>query len=288
MNQRIHSENPQKISKTMIGGRVMNRKVWTILFVMLFLLYAAASSFAATITKDFEEVYDFDSGGDVVVRAVNGGIEVSSWSRDKVEIKAEIKVKAGSHGRAEDLLEEVEIVVDYDSDRIRVEADYPKHWGRKGFFNWGFGSNAGVWVRYWIKVPEKTNIDLKSVNGGIGAENVEGRAELKTTNGGIEASGMKGSVSVHTTNGSVRVKVDSFSNSDEIAIRTVNGSVRLALPSDVSADLETSTVNGSIRTDFPLTVRGRFSKRHLDGKIKEGGGRIILGTVNGSVTISDR
>ncbi len=266
----------------------MNRKGWVILFVAMFLLCAATFSFAATITEDFEEVYDFDPGGDVIVRAVNGGIEVSSWSQDKVEIVSEVKVRAGSRRKAEDLLEEVEIVIDYDSDRIRVEADYPKRWGRKGFFNWGFGSNAGVWVRYWIMVPEKTNIDLKTVNGGIGVENVEGRAELKTTNGGIEASEMKGSVSVQTTNGSVRVKVDCFSDNDEITIRTVNGSVRLALPSDVSADLEASTVNGSIRTDFPLTVQGRLSKRHLDGKIKDGGGRISLGTVNGSVTISER
>lgn len=266
----------------------MNKKGWTILFVATFLLCVATSSFAATITEDFEEVYDFNPGGDVIVRAVNGGIEISSWSQDKVEIKAEIKVKAGSRRKAEDLLEEVEIVIDYDSDRIRVKADYPKRWGRKGFFNWGFGSNAGVWVRYWIKVPEKTNIDLKTVNGGIGTENVEGRAELKTTNGGIEASEMNGTVSVQTTNGSVRVEVDSFSDSDEVSIRTVNGSVRLALPSDVSADLEASTVNGSIHTDFPLTVQGKLSKRHLDGKIKEGGGRINLGTVNGSVTISER
>ena len=266
----------------------MNRKGWIILFVAMFLLCAAASSFAATITKDFEEVYDFDPGGDVIVRAMNGEIEISSWSQDKVEIKAEIKVKAGSRHKAEDLLEKVEIGVDYDSDKIRVEADYPKHWGGYGFLDWAFGSNAGIWVRFWIMVPEKTNIDLKTVNGGIGAENVEGRAELRTTNGGIEASEMKGSVSVQTTNGSVRVKVDSFSNNDEIILRTVNGSVRLALPSDVSADLEASTVNGSIRTDFPLTVQGRLNKRHLDGKIKEGGGRISLGTVNGSVTISER
>jgi len=266
----------------------MNRKGWVILFVAMVLLCAATSSFAETITEDFEEVYDFDPGGDVIVRAVNGEIKVSSWSQDKVEIKAEIKVRAGSRRKAEDLLEEVEIVIDHDSDRIRVKADYPKRWGRNGFFNWGFGSNAGVWVRYWVMVPEKTNIDLKTVNGGIGAENVEGRAELKTTNGGIEASEMKGSVSVQTTNGSVRVKVDSFSNSDDITIRTVNGSVRLALPSNVSADLEASTVNGSIRTDFPLIVQGKLNKRHLDGKIKEGGGIIILGTVNGSVTISER
>jgi DUF4097 and DUF4098 domain-containing protein YvlB len=266
----------------------MNRKGWTILFVAMFLLCAATSSLAATMTKDFEEVYDFNPGGDVIVRDVNGEIEVSSWSQDKVEIKSEIKVRAGSRREAEDLLEEVEIVVDSDSDRIRVEADYPKHLGGNGFLDWVFGSNASVSVRYWIKVPEKANIDLKTVNGGIGAENVEGRAELKTTNGGIEASEMNGTVHVQTTNGSVRVKVDSFSDSDEIIIRTVNGSVRLALPSDVSADLEVSTVNGSIRTDFPLTVQGRLNKRHLDGKIKEGGGRISLGTVNGSVTISER
>jgi len=272
----------------MTGERVMNRKGWTILFVTMFLLCAATSSFAGTVTEDFEEVYDFDSGGDVNIRSVNGEIEVSSWSQDKVEIKAEIKVKAGSRPKAEDLLEEIEIVIDHDSDRIRVEADYPKRLGRNGFINWAFGSNASVSVRYWIKVPEKANIDLKTVNGGIGAKNVEGRAELETTNGGIEASEMKGTICVQTTNGSVRVKVDSFSESDEIILRTINGSVRLALPSDVSADLEASTVNGSIRTDFPLTVQGRLSKRHLDGKIKEGGGRISLGTVNGSVTISER
>jgi DUF4097 and DUF4098 domain-containing protein YvlB len=267
---------------------MMNKKGWIILFVAMFLLCAVTSSFAATITEDFQEVYDFNSGGEVIVRAMNGGIKVSSWNQDKVEIKAEIKVRAGSQREAEDLLEEVEIDIDYNSDRIRVEADYPKRFGRPGFFNWAFGSNAGVWVRYWIKVPEKTHIDLTTVNGGIEAEKVRGRAELRTTNGGIEAFEMKGSVSVHTTNGSVRVKVDSFSNNDEISIRTVNGSVRLALPSNVSADLEASTVNGSIRTDFPLTVRGRLNKRHLDGKIKDGGGSIILGTVNGSVTISER
>ncbi|MBN1831383.1 MAG: DUF4097 family beta strand repeat protein [Deltaproteobacteria bacterium] len=266
----------------------MNRKGWKIFFVTMFIVCAAASSFAATITKYFEEVYDFNPGGDVIVRAVNGGIELSSWSQDKVEIVSEVKVRAGSRREAEDLLEEVEIVVDYDSDRIRVEADYPKHLGKNGFFKWAFGSNGGVWVRYWIKVPEKTNIDLKTVNGGIETENVEGKAELRTTNGGIEASDIKGSISVQTTNGSVRVKVDSFSNSDEITIRTVNGSVRLALPSNVSADLEAGTVNGSIRTDFPLTVRGRLTKRNLDGKIKDGGGSIILGTVNGSVTVSER
>jgi len=266
----------------------MNRKGLKIFFVTMFIVCAAASSFASTATKDFEKVYDFSPGGDVIVRAVNGGIEVSSWSQDKVEIVSEVKVRAGNRREAENLLQEVEIVVDYDSDRIRVEADYPKNLGRNGFFNWVFGSNADVWVRYWIKVPEKTNIDLKSVNGGIGAENVEGSAELRTTNGGIEGSEMKGTVSVQTTNGSVRVKVDSFSDNDEMTIRTVNGSVRLALPSDVSADLEASTVNGSIRTDFPLTVRRRLNKRHLDGRIKEGGGSIILDTVNGSVTISER
>jgi hypothetical protein len=267
---------------------MMNRKGWTILFVAMFLLCAATSSFAATVTEDFEEVYDFNPGGDVIVRAVNGGIEVSSWSQDKVEIKSEVKVRAGSHREAEELLEEVEIVIDHDSDRIRIEADYPKRLGGKGFFNWAFGSNASVWVRYWIKVPEKANIDLKTVNGSLEVENVEGRAELETTNGGVEASEMKGTVRIETTNGSVRVKVNSFSDSDEITIRTINGSVRLALPSDVSSDLEASTVNGSIHSDFPLTVQGKLSKRHLDGKIKEGGGRISLGTVNGSVTISER
>ena len=46
---------------------MMNKKGWVILFVTMFLLCAATSSFAATITEDYEEVYDFDPGGEVIV-----------------------------------------------------------------------------------------------------------------------------------------------------------------------------------------------------------------------------
>ncbi len=62
------------------------------------------------------------------------------------------------------------------------------------------------------------------------------------------------------------------------------GSVSLALPEGTNADLHARTVNGSIRTDFPLTVRGKIGKR-VEGKLGEGGFKMNLSTVNGSIRI---
>lgn len=80
----------------------MNRKGWTILFVTMFLLCAATFSFAGTVTEDFEEVYDFDSGGDVIIRM--------EWEAERLERKAErLEEKAED---IEDLAEDLERIAE--------------------------------------------------------------------------------------------------------------------------------------------------------------------------------
>jgi len=44
-------------------------------------------------------------------------------------------------------------------------------------------------------------------------------------------------------------------------------------------------VNGSIETDFPLTVTGRLGPRRVTGTIGNGGRRLALETVNGSIRL---
>ena len=265
----------------------MKKRYLCSLIILLVFVFSSLIS-ATTLTKNFEKSYDFEQGGSVSVKSINGSIELSSWNKNKVEIQAEIKVKAGSRRKAEDLLEKVEIIIDYDSDKISIEGEYPRRCNNRSFFDSLFGSNSNVTIKYWIKVPKETDIDLKSTNGRVTADDITGLVDLSTTNGSIEASNIQGSVDAHTTNGAIKVQLNKFKNNNRIILKTVNGSVKLSLPDDAKADVKASTVNGSISTDFPLTIRGKFIKKNLDGEINGGGGRISLSTVNGSISIYER
>ena len=46
-----------------------------------------------------------------------------------------------------------------------------------------------------------------------------------------------------------------------------------------------STVNGDINSDFEMSVRGRISRRRVEGTIGAGGRTLSLETVNGGITL---
>jgi len=88
-----------------------------------------------------------------------------------------------------------------------------------------------------------------------------------------------------SVNGTIDAFYRSLDNVRGIELKSVNGSVRLGLPASPNADVSVSTVNGGITTDFPLQVQGKFMGRHIDGKLGNGGTRIEISNVNGSVHI---
>jgi DUF4097 and DUF4098 domain-containing protein YvlB len=254
--------------------------------VLILVLGSVGILVGSTVRKEFKKTFDFPPGREVTVKNTNGIISVEPWDRASVEVFAEIEVKAGSRRDAEAFMEKVEILIDKRHDRLSVETEYPRIRGGDSIWDWIFGGRKPqVKVDFWIRVPSRTDIDLKSTNGRVEARDVEGKTHLRTTNGQIEAEGMKGSVDAHTVNGGIRVELTEVNRDGEMSFHTTNGGIKLYLPEDVRADIEASTVNGGISTDFPLEVRGRFNRKRIRGRINGGGGLIELHTVNGSIRI---
>ncbi|HEX9972646.1 MAG TPA: DUF4097 family beta strand repeat-containing protein [bacterium] len=258
-----------------------------LIFAIFFVLIGTRVLVADTHTREFKKVLDFQSNGMIEVKTTNGNIEISSWDRNSVEIRAEIKVKAHSRREAEQLLDKVEILIDKNDDRITIEPDYPGKQGGDGFLDRIFGSGSSVVVNFVIRVPKESDLNLRSTNGRLFVSEVNGELMMKTTNGGIEAERIKGSATGSTTNGSITLQANHFQNDDSIALHTTNGSIKLTLSQGVRADIKASTVNGSVRTDFPVTISGKINRKSLSGSINGGGGSIELSTVNGSITIDE-
>lgn len=261
------------------------KKYSTIAWVLL--IFAVSACFGGTITREYHEQHQFD--GDMVsVQTVNGKIFVETWSRNTVDVYAEIEVRSSDKRAAREFMDDVEIVVRNRGDELEIRVEKP-HDKSGSFWDWVSGmGKPNLTVNFTIKVPEEMDIDASSTNGAVEVIGVAGKVSMSTTNGRIQAEDIEGPVEAHTTNGSIYVEITTDEPDDDIVLHTVNGSIKLALDEDIEADVEISTVNGSINTDFPLEVSGKWGPKNVSGEINGGGALIELETVNGSVSLIER
>ena len=206
----------------------------------------------------------------VVDGGLNGGVQVSGWSHDIVEVRAKVWANARSVERAQELAGEVRVV----ANGGHLSAEGPDTGRRE---SWG--------VSWELMVPHATDLDLETHNGGITISDVRGRIRFDALNGGVHLSGTAGDVEGHTTNGGLHVELDGDGwDGLGLDVETINGGVTVSVPRNYSAQLETRTVNGGINVDFPVTVQGRIG-RSLDVRLGEGGRRVRAVTTNGGVNI---
>ena len=202
----------------------------------------------------------------------NGGIQVTAGGGGEVRLQAKVMAVASTEDAARHIASEVRI-----GTSGTVSAQGPQTRSR----DW--------WtVSYRLTVPPRTDLDLRSHNGGITLTGVRGRTEFTTTNGGVRVSDGGGSLRGRTTNGGVKVALTGAQwDGEGLDVTTTNGGVVLEVPSDYNAHLETGTTNGSVNIDFPVRVQGRLS-RQLSTDLGSGGPTIRAMTTNGGVTVKRR
>ncbi|HEX9704268.1 MAG TPA: DUF4097 family beta strand repeat-containing protein [Gemmatimonadales bacterium] len=128
----------------------------------------------------------------------------------------------------------------------------------------------------------KLNIDTGSGEVTVDAADV---AELliDTGSGSVDATAVRSrEILIDTGSGSVRLDV--LQDVESLSIDTGSGSVTLTLPAIVGGTVELETGSGDIELGFPVETT-RMSRSHLQGKIGDGQGRIVVETGSGSITL---
>jgi len=253
----------------------------------LFLLVFAGTALlsGSTVTSVFRKSLPMQADKSVVVENRNGNIEVRASIRDSIRIRADIEVKARSEKEAKSVLENLNITVSQEGGDVLIGADYPRHAEGGDFWDWIFGRQVQVQIRYAIDVPPKAAVNAKTTNGNVAVAGVEGRISAHATNGRVKVEKGSNDVEAGVTNGSITVTLSTVKKDGRVSLHTTNGSVRLILPADAKAEIDASTVNGGISTDFPVNVEGKFVGKRIRGTINGGGGEIDLKAVNGSIHI---
>jgi DUF4097 and DUF4098 domain-containing protein YvlB len=201
---------------------------------------------------------------------MNGGVSIKGWERNEILMRARLQTAGPTEAEANELAKQVKI----ETAGSKIFASGPEnrqdHW-------WS--------VSYEIFVPRRSNLSLKTNNGGISIYDVNGRLEFSALNGGVHLSRIGGSVKGGTTNGGLHIELSGDRwDGEALDVSTTNGGVSMSIPENYSAHLETGTVNGHLSIDFPVTVQGNIT-RELGVNLGNGGATVRAMTTNGGVRI---
>lgn len=203
--------------------------------------------------------------------SMNGGAKVHGWAKPEVLVKACIQTSAPSDAEARALASQVTIA----RGPGEIEPDGPKL-DQEHYWN----------VSYEVWVPTESNVDLKSMNGGLAIDDVHGDLRFDCLNGGVHLRGVSGDVEGSTVNGGIHVQLSGDRwNGKGMNLSTTNGGIHIEVPASYSANFESSTVNGGLHTDFPGANQDHHEK-NLSVQVGNGGATIHTSTVNGGVHIS--
>jgi len=208
------------------------------------------------------------------IRTDVGKIHLVAADVVEIRVQAEIRVKAATEERAEELAEGVRIVLEPSGKTLTIKAVKPNGFGR-----------TQLSVDFTITAPATLALKCTTNIGEIRTTGFTGHIEAFANVGTIICTGLHGSVDLRAEVGDIRAE---YAPDAPAAIHldasTNVGSIELAGPKDISAKLTAEANVGSIDTDRPLTVIGNL-KQSIRTSLGSAEGRISLRTNVGSIRI---
>ena len=236
-----------------------------IMLILQGVLFAGLAIADAGVENSIERSFQVVPGGRLMVDADRGSIEVRTAARDLVDVKIERKVKRGGKWSVEEVLEDFPITFDHSDDGVIIKAKYDREILRRSNRERNRERNR-LRVKFLITVPQRCNVDLKTLGAGISVGDLEGEVRSQTLGGNLRIGRIKGSVWGRTAGGSIKVE----GTEGDADLKTSGGGITIG---SVEGAVEAITAGGSIRID---EATGSINA-------KTSGGGVTIGSVEGGV-----
>ena len=199
------------------------------------------------------------------LRVVNVSGDVVASAGREFSAVCNTTVTATTKARAEELLAHTRTWQARDGDELRLEARWPEMSDEGERRRWSSRGSRDSWssrcrdcritMQYEVVVPPGVVAILRTVNGDVRIQDVDGELDAQSVNGNVVVRGSRRGVRAQTVNGRVEVTASDAPAGSLVELKTVSGSVVLTLPKDARFDLSAHTMNGSIDSTFPLPAR---------------------------------
>ena len=180
----------------------------------------------AKYQRTVEKQSPLETDSTLVVGTSSGSITINGVDVSECNVLAEITARAPTEQEAQEIAEQVFIILEKSDRTLTVRADKPR-----------LKNNRSISISYDITVPRQTIVQCKSSYGALKLSNIDGDVNGKTSSGSIDAETIAGSVDLDTSYGSVTC-LDVTGG--DVKVKISSGQIKLSRASFGNCDLHTS------------------------------------------------
>src|SRR5262249_31382916 len=141
------------------------------------------------------------------------------------------------------------------------------------------------------------NIHADDISGGArggdvvargGSGNIEvrqtagGSVRAETGSGNIRLNGVKGALRAQAGSGDIHAEGEPTRDWN---LGAGSGNITLRVPAQASFNIDARTSSGSLTVKHPVTMQGTLSRKHIQGKVGNGGVLLDLHTGSGDIQV---
>ncbi len=240
------------------------------------------------------ETHRLGYGGTVtIVGAPEGSMTIEGWSRNEVEVRAEIQLRADMEQDLDRLAAVNGFAMDEDLNHLSVltVGTHDRAFMKARAKNFPKKLLGLPWkIDYRIRVPMFVDLDINAGRGPISLLKVEGNVRVSSPQSETKLEFSGGTVSTTIAAGRVTLKVLGRSwRGVGVDIKVAAGEITLELPAGFSGDLDAEILRtGEIESAYEgLEAREKpgITKQRIKGRMGAGGGFLKLTVGDGRIYI---
>jgi len=235
-----------------------------------------------TRTVSRHEVRRFGYGGTfTIVGAPRGSITVEGWSKNEVDLSAEIEIQGATEEDMAKIVAVTGFLLDDDSNHMSLitVGMHDKTYMRRNGKNFPKQLLNMPWkIDYKLRVPEVTDLEINSGVGAINLSRVEGllRVSSLQSDATLSLTGRIANVTVGAGTVNLIIPARSWRGSG-IDIQLAAGQLNVDLPAGFSGDIDAEILrSGKIENAYGLEPRERTSINEKSVRGRAGAGGSIL------------
>jgi hypothetical protein len=177
--------------------------------IALLILTSTTAVFAADY-KDVNRTVALHGNGSVEIETHKGSIQVSTWDRQEVEIKARIEAEPGTTMDRR-RFDGTDVHIDSSADSVRIKTYYPD-------FNWCCSDDNGSnpEVRYTIHMPKTASLSIRDHRSETEVSGLQGSLTLSTHRGTAHVRELGGPLHLDTHRGDIHVDFAAFTGNSTV------------------------------------------------------------------------
>jgi hypothetical protein len=172
-----------------------------IIISLIFLRFSSLAAQNESEIRTITKTLPVDKETSLELNNKYGAIHITSWNKDSVAVKAEIKAYASNQDKLYKMFDGITINITDTKYQIRVQTNFTQNLNMlfesfKGMTSKLISYDSRVEINYYVCIPEYINLKMDNKYGDVTIEDTKGKATISISNGSFKANSLGSESSV--------------------------------------------------------------------------------------------